>query len=79
MAFSVYSDGLDVMFDISRGETYVCHDILAICEFIGNKSREVTVGSNECIARAGMALCEIEYRVIHIDIDTTVMETLKQV
>src|SRR3989337_4264334 len=46
VAFSVYSDGLDVMFDISRGETSVCHDILAICEFIVDKSREVTVGSN---------------------------------
>ena len=68
VAFSVYSDGLDVMFDISRGETSVCNDILAICEFIGNKLREVPFGSNECIARAGMALCEI---------DTTVMETLK--
>ena len=44
VAFSVYSDGLDVVFDISRGETSVCNDILALCGLIGDKSREVVVG-----------------------------------
>ena len=43
------------MFDISGGETSVCDDILAVCGLIGDKSREVVVGSNECIARAGVA------------------------
>ena len=55
MAFSVYPDRLDVVFDISGGETSVCDDILAICEFIGDKSREVIVGSNECTQGAGVA------------------------
>ena len=72
VAFSVYSDGLDVVFDISRGETSVCNDILALCGLIGDKSREVVVGSNECIAERVWHVCEIEYRRIHIDIDTTV-------
>ena len=55
MALFVYPDRLDVVFDISGGETSVCYDILAIREFTGDKSREVTVGSNECTQGAGVA------------------------
>ncbi len=55
MAFSIYPDRLDVVFNISGGETSVCYDILAICGFIGDKSREVIVDGNECVERAGMA------------------------
>jgi hypothetical protein len=55
MAFSVYPDRLDVVFDISRGETSLCYDILAICEFSGDKSREVVVDGDECTEGAGVA------------------------
>jgi hypothetical protein len=55
MAFSVYPDRHDVVFNISGGETSVCNDILAICELIGDKSREVIVGSNERAEGAGVA------------------------
>ena len=55
MAFSVYPDRLNVVFDISGGKTSICYDILAICEFSGDKSRQVSVDGNECAERAGMA------------------------
>ena len=55
MAFSVYPDRPDAVFDLSRDETSVYYDILAIREFIGDKSREIIAGSNECIAGAGVA------------------------
>ena len=55
MAFSVYSVRLDVVFDISCDQTSLCNDILAVCKFTGDKSREVIVDGNECTARAGVA------------------------
>ena len=55
MAFSiVYSDGLDAVFDISRGETSVCNDILALCGLIGDKSREAVVEVMSALRAGGM-------------------------
>lgn len=55
MACSVYPDRLDVVFNMSGGETSVCHDLLAIGKFVGDKSREVIADGNECTEGAGAA------------------------
>jgi len=39
---------LAVVFDFSCDQTSLCNDILAVCKFTGDKSREVIVAGNEC-------------------------------
>lgn len=64
MAFSVYPDRLDAMFDISSDKTFVCYDILAICEFSGDKSRGEGISSRAVFYRgdAGIFCWEVAGR-----------------